>query len=212
MISDIIFFLLRKGAHHEPKRITTSEVAESIGVSQQTASRKLIHLEKSGLLQRTGGKVMLTENAISDIRRHLKEMLESLEGVSITFAGSVVQGVGEGAYYLSQKGYSAQFSKRLGFKPFAGTLNVTIADDDIEKRIMLRQQKPMVISGFKKGNRTFGKIEAYRCAVGGIPCAIVFPERSVHGLRVLEIISHIQLRKKLNLTDGSKVTVEVVAN
>ena len=48
MLSEIVFFLLRQGAHREPKRITTNEVAQNISVSQQTASRKLINLEKSG--------------------------------------------------------------------------------------------------------------------------------------------------------------------
>ncbi len=212
MISDIIFLLLRKGAHHEPKRVTTSEVAESIGVSQQTASRKLIQLEKSRQLERTGGKVFLTKEAISEVRKLIREVMDSLEGTSITFMGSVVAGIGEGAYYLSQKGYADQFSKNLSFKPFAGTLNVAIEDGDIEKRILLRQQKPIMVNGFRKGGRTFGKIETYRCALSGIPCAIVFPERSVHGLRVLEIISQFNLRKKLGLADGSKVVVEVVAN
>ncbi|VVC02062.1 Riboflavin kinase [uncultured archaeon] len=212
MISEIIFFLLRKGAHREPKRITTSEVAESIGVSQQTASRKLIQLEKSGEIERVGGKVFLTEKAVASARKCVKEVMESLEGTSLGFSGSVVQGVGEGAYYLSQKEYTEQFARRLGFKPFAGTLNVSIDDDDIEKRLILRQQKPIVINGFRKGGRSFGKIEAYRCVLSGIPCAIVFPERSVHGLKVLEIISAFQLRKKLSLTDGAKVSVEVVAN
>ena len=208
MISDIIFLLLRKEAHREPKRVTTSEVAESIGVSQQTASRKLIQLEKSGELERAGGKVFLTDKAISEVRKLIREVMDSLEGTSIMFQGSVVAGVGEGAYYLSQKGYTGQLSRLLSFKPFAGTLNVTIGDDEIEKRILLRQQKPVLVSGFRKGGRAFGKIEAYRCVLSGIPCAIVFPERSVHGLRVLEIISQFNLRKKLGLSDGSKVVVE----
>ncbi|HIH19459.1 TPA: CTP-dependent riboflavin kinase [Candidatus Micrarchaeota archaeon] len=212
MLSEIVFFLLRQGAHREPKRITTNEVAQNISVSQQTASRKLINLEKSGEIERAGGKVFLTEKAVSQARRCVKEVMEALEGTSIGFAGTVVQGVGEGAYYLSQKEYVREFRKRLGFKPFPGTLNVSIEDDDIEKRLLLRQQKPIQISGFRKGNRTFGKIEAYRCAIGGIPAAIVFPERSVHGLKLLEIISPFQLRKKLDLSDGSKVGIEVVAN
>lgn len=210
MISDIIFYLLRKGCHKEPKRITTGEIAGHIGVSQQTASRKLIQLEKSGEIERSGGKIFMTERAVSSVRRLMKEVLDSLEGTSLVFEGTVVKGLGEGQYYLSQQEYTAQFRKKLGFRPFSGTLNLLISADDIEKRIMLRQQKGIEIPGFRKGNRTFGKLAVYRCIMSGVPGAIVFPERSQHGLQVLEIVSPVNLRQKLKLSDGSKLQVEVV--
>jgi riboflavin kinase len=210
MISDIIFYLLRKGCHKEPKRITTGEIAEHIGVSQQTASRKLISLEKGGQIERTSGKIFLTIKAIADVRKLVKEVLDSLEGTSMVFDGTVVKGLGEGAYYLCQDGYMAQFKKRLGFKPFCGTLNILINAEDIEKRIMLRQQKAIEIPGFKKGNRTFGNLAVYKCVVKGTPAALVFPERSQHGLQVMEIVSPLQLRKKFDFVDGANVQVEVV--
>ena len=210
MISDIIFYLLRKGCHKEPKRITTGEIAEHIGVSQQTASRKLIQLEKSGQLERSGGKVFLTEKAISDVRKLMKDVLDSLEGTSMVFNGTVVKGLGEGAYYLCQNEYIREFKRKLGFKPYCGTMNLHIDAEDIEKRIMLRQQKPIEIPGFKKGNRTFGKLATYKCMINGMPGAIVFPERSQHGLHVLELVSPLHLRKKLGIEDGGKLQVEVV--
>ena len=212
MISDIVFYLLKKGAHREPKRITTGEIADYIGVSQQTASRKLISLEKSGELSREGGKIFVTEKAISQVRKLLKEVLDSLEGTTIVFSGKVVAGLGEGAYYVNQKPYLKEFDSKLCFKPFPGTLNVSVGEEDIEKRLLLREQKPITISGFRSNGRSFGKIEAYRCSVSGVPAAIVFPERSIHGLQTLEIISSFNLRKKLNLSDGADVKVEVVAN
>jgi riboflavin kinase len=210
MVPDIVFYLLKKGCHAEPRRITTGEIASQIGVSQQTASRKFIKLEKNGFIRRVDGKVLVTDRAIKEVRHFMNEILSSLDGTSIIFEGSVVQGLGEGAYYLSQQGYVSQFGKLLGFKPFPGTLNISLNSEEIEKRLVLRQKKPIEIPGFKKSGRTFGKIEAYRCAILGLPCAIVFPERSVHGLQVLEIISHFNLRKKLGLKDGSRIRVEVV--
>jgi CTP-dependent riboflavin kinase len=39
---------------------------------------------------------------------------------------------------------------------------------------------------------------------------VVFPENSRHGLQVLEVISPFNLRKKLSLSDGSKLGVEIV--
>lgn len=212
MISDIVFYLLKKGAHKEPRRITTSEIAAHIGLSQQTASRKLIQLERDGHIERSGGKVRLTEKSLSSIRFMIKAAIDALEGTSLSFSADVVSGLGEGAYYLSQKEYISQFTRKLGFKPFPGTLNVMIAPEELEKRIVLRQRKPIAISGFRKDKRTFGHIDAYRCAIDGLACAIVFPDRSLHGLRVLEVISEFNLRKKLGLQDGSNLQIEIVEN
>lgn len=212
MISSVVFYLLKKGAHREPVRITTGEVAEQTGVSQQTASRKLISLEREGLITRVGGKVMVTEKAIAEARKLLKEVLDSLEGTSLVFNGKIVAGLGEGAFYVRQKKYMEGFDKLLCFKPFPGTLNVSISEDDIEKRLQLREQKAITINGFKDGKRSFGKIAAYRCAINSVPAAVIFPEMSLHGLQVLEIVAPYNLRKKLGITDGSAVRVEVTAN
>ena len=210
IVPDIVFYLLQKGAHKEPKRITTGEIAEGIGVSQQTASRKLIALEHDGTVVREGGAISLTPQAVSRVRAYVSEVLESLKGEAMVFSGAVASGIGKGAYFVSQKEYSIAFKKHLDFVPFAGTLNVKIDGEDVEKRITLREQKPILVPGFSRGKTTFGKIDCYRCMINGLPGAVIFPEMSVHGLQVLEVISPFNLRKKLSLADGTQVTVEMV--
>ena len=210
IVPDIVFYLLQKGAHREPKRITTGEIAEGIGVSQQTASRKLIALEQEGAVVRTGGAISLTPQAVSRVRAFVSEVLSSLKGEAMLFSGAVASGIGKGAYFVSQKEYVDGFKKNLDFAPFAGTLNVKIEGEGIEKRITLREQTPIRVPGFARGKTSFGKIDCYRCVISGLPCAVIFPEMSVHGLQVLEVISPFNLRKKLSLSDGSKVTVEMV--
>ena len=210
IVPDIIFYLLQKGAHREPKRITTGEIAEGIGVSQQTASRKLIALEQEGAVVREGGTISLTPKAVSRVRAFVSEVLESLKGEATLFSGTVASGIGKGAYFVSQKEYVDGFKKHLDFSPFAGTLNVKIEGEDIEKRITLRERTPIRVPGFARGKTTFGKIDCYRCVISGLPCAVIFPEMSVHGLQVLEVISPFNLRKKLSLADGSQVSVEMV--
>jgi riboflavin kinase len=210
IVPDIIFYLLQKGAHREPVRITTGAIAEGIGVSQQTASRKLISLEKEGAITRSAGAIMLTPMAISRVRKFVSEVLASLKGAPISFSGTVSAGIGRGAYFVSQKGYSRQFSQKLGFTPFAGTLNVKIEGEDIEKRVLLREQPAIEIPGFSSGKESFGSLACYKCVAGGLPGAVVFPENSRHGLQVLEVISPFNLRKKLSLSDGSKLGVEIV--
>ncbi|MCX6770683.1 MAG: DUF120 domain-containing protein [Candidatus Micrarchaeota archaeon] len=210
IVPDIVFFLLQKGAHREPKRITTGEIAEGIGVSQQTASRKLIALEQEGAVVRSGGAISLTPKAVSRVRAFVSEVLGSLKGEATVFSGAVSAGIGKGAHFVSQKEYMGGFKKHLDFSPFAGTLNVKIEGEGIEKRITLRERKPIIVPGFSRGKATFGKIDCYRCVIGGLPGAVIFPEMSVHGLQVIEVISPFNLRKKLSLSDGSQVMVEMV--
>jgi len=210
IIPEMVFYLLQKGAHSEPRKITTGQIAGGIGVSQQTASRKLISLEREGIVVRSAGAIMLTPKAVSRVRAFISEVLSSLQGMEIIFSGAVAAGIGEGARFVSQKEYMASFGKLLDFRPFPGTLNVKIGGEDIEKRIMLRERAPIRVPGFVKGRASFGKIDCYRCMVGGLPGAVIFPEMSVHGLQVLEVISPFDLRKKLSLSDGSKVDVEMV--
>ncbi|MFA6329035.1 MAG: DUF120 domain-containing protein, partial [Candidatus Micrarchaeia archaeon] len=190
--------------------ITTGEIAEGIGVSQQTASRKLIALEREGAVVREGGAISLTPKAVSRVRAFVSAILSSLQGEAMSFSGTVSSGIGKGARFVSQKEYMESFKRLLDFFPFAGTLNVKIEGGDIEKRITLREQPPIRVPGFAKGKVSFGKIDCYRCVIGGLPCAVIFPEMSVHGLQVLEVISPFNLRKKLSLSDGSKVSVEMV--
>ena len=106
----------------------------------------------------------------------MRETLESLESNSIVFSGKVTSGLGEGAFFLKQGQYIKSFKEKLGFRPFAGTLNVRLNESGIEKRMLLREEKPMLIPGFKKGNKTFGNIEAYRCAIAGSPAPSCFPK------------------------------------
>ena len=75
MISEIELYLLQKGAHKEPKRITTNDIAAETGVSQQTASRKLIELEKGGKIERVGAKLFLTPKAVEGMRKFVREAL-----------------------------------------------------------------------------------------------------------------------------------------
>src|SRR5579884_1631389 len=120
--------LLMAGAHRNFVEITTTSLAKSIGRSQQAASKHLLELESSGHIERTlkGQKlaVKITEKGYTEIQGlylSLKAAIESSE--AIHFEGNVVQGMGEGAYYLSLEGYRRQFLEKLGYEPYPGTLN-----------------------------------------------------------------------------------------
>ena len=54
---------------------------------------------------------------------------------SVTLEGTVFTGLGEGAYYISKEAYRKQFTEKLGFEPYPGTLNLKLSTDyDIKTR------------------------------------------------------------------------------
>ncbi len=211
MISEVLFLLLKKGAHREPVTITTNELAGEAGISQQSASRHLIALEKEEKIRRKGSTVSVTLEGVKEAREVYSELKNALgEKSKLVFSGKVVSGVQEGKYYLSFDQYANQIKEKLGFLPYPGTLNVRVPLDDIEKRLHLRNEKPIMVDGFQAEGRTFGSIACYPCKIDGVRGAIIFPERSHHGLDVIEIIAPVFLRKKLSLKDESKITVKVI--
>jgi len=67
---------------------------------------------------------------------------------AIFINGSVFSGFGEGAYYVTKGGYREQFSEKLGFTPFPGTLNIRLKSiDDIKARKELEALPGITIKG-----------------------------------------------------------------
>ena len=122
--------LLSKGARHNFVSVTTSSLGKSIQRSQQAASKHLLELERDGYIERirNGQKfsVRITPKGHTEmvkISTILKSSLESSPSY-IEFMGNIISGMGEGAYYMSMKGYTKQFKSKLGYVPFPGILNV----------------------------------------------------------------------------------------
>lgn len=195
--------------------ITTQELGEILGCSQQTASRKLIDLENNGFIKKKrafkGQKITLTSRGIDLLRDYyiqLKSIFEEREKLIIK--GELISGMGEGKYYISQEGYVKQFKEKLGFVPYPGTLNIKLEHEhDLKIREMLDNCPHIEIEGFINENRTFGAVKCYPVFIKGIRGAILTPLRTHHPLNVIEIIAPVYLRKKLNLKDGDEITVEV---
>lgn len=197
---------------------TTFALAEKLGSSQQTISRKIRELENQGMISRTshpkGQVINLTEKGMGLLRKRYLELREAVErskSEGISFGGHLISGSGEGRYYVSQEEYFLQFHDKLGFRPFLGTLNIRLKSvHDVRIKNEVEKMKPVVINGFKRENRTFGDIHCYPCAVNRkIRGAIVIPDRSHHPSDVLEIIAPVCLRKNLSLKDNDYVHVEM---
>ena len=210
--------LAEMGICHRVIKTSTEYLAERMGISQQSASRQLIELEKLGLIRREitkdGCLIEATQKGISELKRiyfTLSKILEGKAPPSITLEGQVFSGLGEGAYYVSKDFYRKQFIEKLGFDPYPGTLNLKIVSEyDLKLRREMDTFPAIEISGFKNEGRTFGGGKCYPAIIENkYEGAVVVAMRTHYDISVIEVISPVYLRGKLKLKDGYKVRVEV---
>lgn len=208
-MDELLFFLLKKGAHKNPLRMNTTEIGKELNMSQQNVSHRLLQLEREGFVKRERiNGVQLTDKAEKKIRDFLQEIQKSLEK-NLTIMGILVSGKQEGKKFLSMDEYKRKINNEFGFVPYAGTLNIRLDGSERKKRSRLLATEPKIIEGFEKHGKRYGDLYCYECKINGIEGAIIFPLRTRHGSEILEIISAENLRKKLKLADGKKVVVVV---
>jgi riboflavin kinase len=207
------------GALNRKILVSTIALAGDRGVSQQTASKHLIELDGGGYIERQasaqGNHIKITEKG----RRAVEEMYLKLRSVidkkpqMLTFKGKVVNGLGEGAYYMSRPGYREQFSRKLGFNPFPGTLNLRLVPSQEGVKRELETLPAITIKGFKRGKRTFGEVKCFPAVINdSVKGAVALINRTHHDDLVIELIAPTHLRRSLGLREGSDVKVTIVFN
>ena len=211
--------LAEMGAHRRTAKISTEYLAEKLEISQQTASRYLIELERKGWIQRTitpeGSLIKIDDKGTRELQKlysNLRFLIEAAYPPSVTLEGTVFTGLGEGAYYISKEHYRKQFIEKLGFDPYPGTLNLKLTTDyDLKTHTELEAYPAIEIQGFKNEDRTFGLVKCYPATIDNkVKGALISALRGHYDSSVVEIIAPVCLRKHLNLKDGYKVKVEVL--
>lgn len=217
-----IFTLLKlaeMGAHRRTTKVSTEYLAEKLGISQQTASRNLIELERKGWIKRNithDGCLIKIESAgtveLQKLYSNLRVIMEKTSPPSVTLEGTVFTGVGEGAYYIVKEHYRKQFQQKLGFDPYPGTLNLKLTSDyDIKTRTELETYPAIEVEGFRNEDRTFGLVKCYPVMIDNkVKGALLSAMRTHYDVSVLEIIAPVCLRKHLCLKDGNKVKIETI--
>ena len=210
---EVLIKLAHMGALERYMNLTTRELGEVLGTSQQSASLYLQKLEEEGLINRVrrnkGTSVTITKEGM-DVLMGLYGQLRSLFETSrdIQVKGSISIGLGEGAYYLSQERYIEQIKEKFGFKPFKGTLNIKLITKDAPVLELLKKGPGIVIEGFSSGGRSFGTCTCYPCNVNGSGGVIMVPNRTVH-VGTIEVVSEVKIRDHLKLNDGDDVIVSI---
>ncbi len=207
------------GALEGRTTITCSELAARLDASNQTASRRLQRLEDADYLRREitgdGQRIALTDEGERALQREYADYRRLFEGdVDVTLRGTVTSGMGEGKHYISLSGYMRQFRDRLGYEPFAGTLNVDLDEESVRSRARTDALDPIEIDGWQDDDRTYGPAFCWPATVeaGGTryeDAHVIAPERTHHGADQLEIIAPVKLRETLDLEDADGVIVHV---
>ncbi len=201
------------GGAKEYVNLSSRELGKLIGVSQQSASQRILELVREGLVTRDLAtrrqRIKLTGKGMDILRKEYADYQRIFEiKETVTLSGVVSSGLGEGAFYMRQKGYKDQFRKKLWFEPYEGTLNLRIAGSDLARVEVLRENPGIEISGFESGGRTFGGAKCFLATLGHIDCAVIMPIRS-HYSEVLEVISKHYIRGALGIKDGDSVELIV---
>lgn len=210
-------YLLSKGAKNNFVTLTTSSLGKNIKKSQQAASKHLIELENNQFIERMiSGRnisVKITPKGFSEIIRVSTILQKSLDSSpsDVELQGTLVSGMGEGAYYMSLKGYTKQFKSKIGYIPFPGTLNVRL-DKKVHQEVIKQFETlhGITIKSFSDGKRTYGWVKCFPAKINQtIDCQLIILERTHHDSSIIEMISKICIRNSGKLKDGSKITIKI---
>jgi riboflavin kinase len=202
-----------------PVKVSCSGLAGRLDASSQTASRRLQRLDEAGLVEREivsdGQWVEVTDAGEAALRSEYADYRRIFEAeASLTLEGRVTSGMGEGRHYISLSGYMVQFRERLGYEPFAGTLNVELTEESVRARAGMTSLDGIQIDGWEDDERTFGPATCYAATLSADDesfdtAHIIVPDRTHHDETQLEIIAPAKLRDELALADGDVLTVRV---
>ena len=210
--------LLSKGARYNFIQLTGSSLGKSLQKSQQTASKYLMELENDGFIKRfmKGRKVFvrITNKGYAELVKLHSHLGSSLGAFSsyIELRGEIVAGMGEGAYYMSLKGYTKQFKSQIGYIPFPGTLNVKLYQKEYVEAIQLFDDfDGKKIDSFSDGKRTYGWVKCFTAKLNRtINCQLIRLERTHYDNSLIELISKNSICKTTNLKLGSKVSIKII--
>jgi len=210
---DTLKHIALRGGLNEHVSMSSKELGQALGVSQQSASQRILELLDDGLIQRDLAtrrqRLRVSAKGLEMLRKEYADYERIFEvRQTMTIVGRVTSGLGEGAFYMRQKGYKEQFQKKLWLVPYEGTLNLKVQGADFAKLKILWEEGGIPIDGFQAEGRTFGGAKCFRATLKNIDCAVILPLRT-HHTDILEVISKDYLRDRFQLLEGDAVELVV---
>jgi len=205
----LLLYIAKKEGLFGQLKSSTLSISKELGISQQSISRKLREMEDKGLITRlaspNGLIVGLDNKGREFLQKKYQELTEIFKAKKADIIGIVQGGIGEGAYYVSQKEYQTQFNEKLGFKAYPGTLNLKISKEELAP--FLANKPSIKINSFTTKERTFGSLTCCKIKIKSAQAAIVVPERTRHSEDIIEIIAPVNLREELRFKDNDKIKI-----
>ena len=119
--------------------------------------------------------------------------------------GLVSSGEGIGAHLLRIPWARKQIKEKLGFDPYPGTLNVCIStsDEATLKTVLKRLRGTEIIP-----ENGFLRACCFEISINSeTPGAVVIPQKVDYPPNIIEIISPMNLRETLQLTNGDEIEI-----
>lgn len=214
--------LANDGAIGNQIEVSCSGIASTLEVSTQTVSRRLRQLENADLIDRErtndGQRISLRPDGISALKTEYEEYKQIFGSQpTLVLDGHVTSGMGRGRHFIALSGYQDQFTERLGYEPFPGTLNIQLAEDTGPRRAALEAYPSIPIDSWEEDDDSYGAAVCYSVTLESNGATydsahLLVPDRTDHTASQLEIIAPDRLRDELDLSDGDHVTVHVTAN
>ncbi len=123
----------------------------------------------------------------------------------VKIIGNVISGLGEGKKYVDI--YSDRIREVLGIEPYKGTLNIVVRSEYVEQ----------LSNCFKKGKiyiieppyNGYGRVLALKSLIRDMEVYVIRPEKTKHGVNIIEVISDKNLRELLKLKDGDIIELYI---
>ncbi len=139
------------------------------------------------------------------------------EGKKIT--GVVFSDLGQGASFMALDWVQRLLRERLGFTPYAGTLNLLLSSD---QEVALWNDLQMSIKGvdivppepsFCRARCLLARIEApSQDGADGMRVAVLVPEVDSYPADKVEVIAPFPIKESLHLQDGDRLTLQFIGN
>ena len=121
--------------------------------------------------------------------------------------GTIIKGLGEGAYFMSMGHYKKEIKKKLGFDAYPGTLNIKIKKNQYN---IIKKINPIKIAGYINNGKRFGGASCYKAIIKDINGAIIIPDINKHKNGIIEFIAPMHIKSKSKINNGDKIKVELV--
>lgn len=127
----------------------------------------------------------------------------------LNIEGVVTSGLGKAGRFMQKDVYQKQYLNKLGFKPYAGTLNIKLKSN-VEINIKEKYNDNLKII---EGNGKLGDVYFLSANISNKDItkegAILFPTKTVHNFDTLEFVAPEKLRDIMKLNDDSKVIITI---